>query len=200
MIVVAREGRPPELRDAAPLYGRLRAERTFAGSELNVEGAVAVGDVVRLFQRGNGAPRDGEPAVDATVDLDRRALLRWLDGAGPVPVPRSPVRHDLGSAGEVPYAFTDATIHRGRVVAVAVAEASPDVLRDGRVLGVRVGRWDGEAFAWAAVIEPDGSPSRRKIEGISADPDAPERLWAVTDPDDPARPAELCSVDVAQAW
>ncbi len=48
-----------ELVEASSLYAMLRAERRFSGSEMNMEGAALVGNVVRLFNRGNGAARDG---------------------------------------------------------------------------------------------------------------------------------------------
>ena len=48
------------LFNAHGLYAALHARPDFTGSELNIEGATVVGDALLLFQRGNGAPRDGK--------------------------------------------------------------------------------------------------------------------------------------------
>src|SRR5205085_603494 len=67
------------VRECGALYRRLREHAEFAGGELNVEGAVVVRDVLRLFQRGNGAARDGRPSIDATGDLPLEAFLAYLE-------------------------------------------------------------------------------------------------------------------------
>ena len=45
----------PSLVALPALYARLRAESMFAGSEMNIEGALYIDGVIRLFGRGNGA-------------------------------------------------------------------------------------------------------------------------------------------------
>ncbi|HEX8244150.1 MAG TPA: hypothetical protein VF541_11655, partial [Longimicrobium sp.] len=81
-IVVARglDGAEPQIEivDASALYALLRAETDFAGSELNVEGAAKVGGVLRLFNRGNGAPHGDLRPVNAKCDLALDALHAFL--------------------------------------------------------------------------------------------------------------------------
>lgn len=188
------------VHDASELYAALRARAEFAGSELNVEGAVVLGGVLRLFQRGNGAARDGVEAVNATVDLDVSAFLRWMDG-GPLPALTNVRRYDLGHERGVAYGFTDATTIDSRVLYSAGAEDSPDVIEDGEVLGARIGVLEDQDARWTALLEPDGAPSVAKIEGIVSKSDGDHRrLYAVIDPDDPERPALLCEVALDGPW
>src|SRR5690606_8903131 len=144
----------------------LHGRREFAGSELNIEGAVVVGDALRLFQRGNGAPRDGLMPVDATGDLELAGFLRWLDG-GPVPALERVRQYDLGQVGGVRFGFTDATVlPDGRVAFIAGAEDSPDTYHDGIVVGCRFGVIDGDEVRIGEIVDADGRPSRLKLEGI----------------------------------
>jgi hypothetical protein len=203
-VVVVEPGKRPRIVDASALYAALRACTTFAGSELNVEGAAVIGDSLRLFQRGNGAPRGGLRPTDATCDLDLEALLAYLDDpALPPPVPRSPVEWDLGSIRGCRLTFTDACAGRGGVAFLAAAEASPDAVEDGEVVGVALG-WipEGEGEArWGLVREPDGAPFLGKCEGLAWARGAPVasgriRAWAVVDRDDPDVPSELCALEI----
>jgi hypothetical protein len=193
-IVVLERGHA-RIVDAAPLYAALRARVEFAGSELNVEGAAALGDRVRLFQRGNGAPceRDGArlAPVDATIDLDVAELLAWLDdpGACPVPEPEGAVAWDLGTISGVRLTFTDA-VARGQAMAfLAAAEASPDAIEDGEVVAVAIGYADDRRAGYAVIRERDGAPFLDKAEGLAFDG---EHALVVVDRDDPALPSELC--------
>jgi hypothetical protein len=199
LVVLERGSATGILHDASPFFDGLAASRDFAGSELNVEGAVQIDQKIRFFQRGNGAHREGAAPVNATADVDRDALLAWIDHGGPPPAVENVRRHDLGQIGGVPLAFTDATFLRGDVIFVAVAEASPDATRDGEVVGVRVGRFRGGAVEMLQVVENDGRPTTRKIEGLT--PSAtPGVLHAVVDADDPKRAAEICALTLPPAW
>jgi hypothetical protein len=189
-------GNQPRIVDASSLYAMLRARVDFSGSELNVEGATRVGDRVRLFQRGNGAPRGDLRPVDATGELSIDALLAFVDG-GPTPELQRVVRWDLGvlpsPEGPVRLGFTDATTHEGAVFFLAAAEASPDAVRDGPCAGVALG-----------IIDPDGARMARirdfdlKAEGLAFD--GPREGVLVVDRDDPAAPAELCRFDLIGPW
>lgn len=186
---------------AGALYGRLRACEAFAGSELNVEGATPVGgDRVRLFQRGNGAARDGRTPVDATCDLSLARLLAWLDDPRlEAPAPEAVVQWDLGAIGGVRLTFTDACAGPGGGIAfLAAAEASPDAIEDGVVVGVALGWIPPEGAArWAVIREADGAPFLGKAEGLAWAPgQAGRRALVVIDRDDPDAPSELCSVAV----
>jgi hypothetical protein len=184
--------------DAAPLFEHLRARRDFAGSELNLEGAVVVGDRLRLFQRGNGAVVDGHAAANAVGDLEIAAVLRWLDDGDPSPTLLSVQRVDLGDVRGVPFGFTDATaLPDGRIVFLAGAEDSPDTYRDGEVLGARVGLLEGERVVLAEVVDAAGGKTSLKLEGVDFVGFAPARgieLVVVADMDDPEVPAVIASL------
>ena len=190
--------RDARIVDAAPLYAALREAADFAGSELNVEGAALVGDVVRLFGRGNGAARGDARAVNATCDLDARALLAFLLDGGPPPRPERVAQYALGAIGGVALGFTDAVaLGDGRVAFTAAAEDSPDAVEDGAVGGSAIGVIDaGGAVRWTPIADADGGPLADKAEGIALAADDGARLWVVTDADDPERPAELCEVEL----
>src|SRR5688572_20432885 len=55
-------------------YSALRSTHDFAGSELNIEGAVDVGRHLRIFARGNGAVRGELLPVNATCDIEWPAM------------------------------------------------------------------------------------------------------------------------------
>ena len=56
------------------LYSGLRSSAPFAGSELNVEGAIYLDGRLRLFGRGNGAVRGEVRPVNATCEIEWAAL------------------------------------------------------------------------------------------------------------------------------
>jgi hypothetical protein len=160
----------PRIVDASPLYAALRACTDFSGSELNIEGAATVcGDRVRLFQRGNGAPRDGLVPVNATVDICAEALISWIDDPRKcLPAFEAVVQWDLGAIHGVRLSFTDACAFDGGVAYLAAAEASPNSIDDGEVVGVAFG-WipmEGDA-SWTKIVEADGSPFGGKAEGLA---------------------------------
>jgi hypothetical protein len=176
--------------DASALYLELERHVEFAGAELNVEGAIVVGDVLRLFQRGNGRARPGVPAVNATGDLALRDFVRFLDAGSPSPSLEAIVEYDLGSTGASTYGFTDATVLLdGHVAFLACAEDSPDVTRDGAVSGCRFGIVKGESVRVTDVVDPNGRPVTHKLEGIELRDDG--SFDVVADVDDPLQPALL---------
>ena len=184
------------------LYDALRAERAFSGSELNVEGAIVDGDRLRLFGRGNGAPRDGVLPVNATCELDWTLLLSHLlaPDRHPPPVPASVVRYDLGTLDGVPLGFTDAALWRGGTLYTAAAEESPDAVRDGRVVGSVVGTLDRGATRWAPLTDSSGRLFEGKVEGVVARRDESDRLFIVVDADDPDAGSLLCAVRLRGDW
>jgi hypothetical protein len=188
------------LVSAPAFYRNLRAAAAFAGAELNVEGALARGDALWLLQRGNGAARRGLAPVNATCAIDLAALLAHLDdpAARPAPGPEGVRTYDLGARDGAPLSFTDAVDLGGRAAYVAVAEASPDVTRDGPVSAVALGLLDDRPrYTW--LLDEAGRPLTDKVEGLAADPADPNRLYAVVDRDDADAPAELLHVAVAFA-
>jgi hypothetical protein len=193
-----------QLHDARRLYGLLRATTDFAGSELNLEGAVLLdGGRLRLFQRGNGARRDGLEPVDATVELAWDELRAYLaePQRAPVPALHEIVRYRLGELDGVRLSFTDAAVLGGAVAFTAVAEASPDAVRDGPVSGVALGLLElPNAARWTQLQGLDGRAFTGKAEGLCFDPDRPGRAWVVLDRDDPAAPSELCELELSGPW
>jgi hypothetical protein len=202
-VVVAWPDGRVELRDATPLYTALRSHTDFSGSELNIEGATVVGDRVWLFQRGNGAPMATAQPVDATGQLELAAFVAWLDGRAPLPPLCDVVQYDLGRVEGVRLGFTDAaTLPDGRVAFLAVAEASPDAVRDGEVVACRLGVIDGEDVCTCDVTDARGTAVRWKLEGLEPDETAgsdggPLRLVVVADMDRPQEPAMLGGLHVA---
>jgi hypothetical protein len=185
------------------LYDSLRRERAFAGSELNVEGAIYLGDRLRLFGRGNGEVRDGVRPVNATCDLDWPTLLAHFEAPddSPSPTPTTIVRYELGSLGGVPLTFTDGAVWGDSVLYSAAAEASPDAIRDGRVTGSAIGVMDEAGHArWTPLVDPSGVAFTGKVEGLVAADDAGSLIYAVVDADDPDAASILCTVELRGEW
>jgi hypothetical protein len=199
LVLVDPEGRVRVL--AAPtLYAALRASSSFAGSELNLEGAVAIDGRLVLFQRGNGAASETCAAVDATCSVELTALLAHLLHGAHAPAIERITPFDLGSIEGVRLTFTDATQASGRLVFLAGAEASPNAIDDGVVVGVALGMMgiDGSDARWGRVRERDGSAFLGKAEGLALrHPGLDDgRFWAVTDRDDPDSPSELLAIEL----
>lgn len=209
-VVVVREDEPPALVNAGALYASFREAVAFAGSELNVEGALVVphahGPRLRLFNRGNGAARDGFLPVNATVDLDLAALWDFLHDPDAPPLLLDVAPYHLGMLDGLGLGFTDAALaSSGRLLVTLAAEDSPDATRDGRVAGSALGAVDEadgvpECLRWTPLRTPDGALFGEKVEGLAANPAAPCRVWLAVDPDDPARPAELCVAELSGPW
>jgi hypothetical protein len=183
------------------LYARMRDETDFAGSQMNIEGAVHLGDRVRLFGRGNGAARDGLRPINATCDLDWErfaAHARDPDGITP-PEPTNIVRYGLDALGGVPLGFTDAAWWRGAMLYSAAAEDSPNVVDDGPVHGSAIGIINESGVTrWAPLTDSSGATFDGKVEGILPI-ESGARLFAVVDADDPAAPSQLCTIELRGA-
>ncbi len=186
LVPLAADGRPTgevTIIDLSPLY-RALAKRF---GELNIEGAAASGDKLRLLQRGNGAK-----GVNAIIDLDLagvggalrrgRSLTDLLIGNTRIV--------ELGEVAGVPLSFTDATpLPDGRIVFAASAEASQNTYEDGEVVGSAVGILDAKGH----VERLHPLSQTVKVEGVDASLTANGDidLLLVTDGDDPSRPGEL---------
>jgi hypothetical protein len=195
---------------APELYAALRAETSFSGSELNIEGATVIDEEVLFFQRGNGAPSASLRAVDGTARLALAPLLVYLRAGmapgieRPAPPPLGAiVEWDLGRMNEARLTFTDgACTPRGVVAFLAGAEASPDATRDGPVSAVAIGMLDDRARACelGPILDERGAPFLEKAEGLAFDGSDPSRAFAVTDRDDPVIPSELLELRLGDAW
>jgi hypothetical protein len=196
-VVVVGEGDEVRVVDGAPLYAVLRGNRAFSGSELNVEGAVVIDGALRLFQRGNGAPRDGYAPVDATADLPLVGFLAWLDRGEALRGLRRVVHYDLGEIAGTRAGFTDAALTPdGRVVVLACAEASPDAVRDGAVAGCRFGVVEDDRIRLADIRLDNGQLATCKLEGIEPRPGGAGVFDVVADVDRADQPALLGRLDV----
>lgn len=205
IVVVRRQDEaPPHIAvyAAARFYQILRSTADFAGSELNIEGAAIVGDRLRLFQRGNGAPRGELRPVDATCDLPLDQVLAYIhEPSAPVPTPDTIVQYDLGAIGHCRLTFTDSLFYRGSVLYSASAEDSPDAVLDGPVTGAALGVIDENGLArWALLTNPAGEPMVAKVEGLLPSREQANELWIVVDPDDPHVPCELYRVELHGPW
>lgn len=174
--------------DASDLYAVI--ERTL-GSTPNLEGAVRVGQTLCLFHRAEGR---GHVACNAMLEIA-------LEAETLMPVTVSGVTlFDLGAIGSVALTFTDAASRRdGRIIYLAAAEDTPNAIDDGPVVGAAVGIIEQTRARWTRLLEADGSPSVRKVEGLVLDPEGASG-YVVTDPDDPARPAELARLVLDGPW
>jgi hypothetical protein len=191
-IVVVTPALAVRVVDGAAFYGALEGRRDFVGSEINIEGAIHHGGVLRLFQRGNGATVDGQAALDATLDLPLDAFVAWLDGAGPLPPLGAARAFDLGTFDGVRLTFTDAVaLPDGRVAILAAAEASPDTYHDGAVKGCRLGVIAGDEVHMYDLADAKGAACHVKLEGIELleATAAGLRFFVVADVDDTAVPA-----------
>jgi hypothetical protein len=159
------------------------------GGPPNVEGAIvsARGARLKLFHRGSaGAP-------SGTVDLP----LAVLHGAPPHAL--AVQTFDLGALEGVPLGFTDAALgKRPGTVFVATAEDAPDAIADGAVTGSVIGLIEekgGASARWTRLVSTDGTPYRRKVEGLVVDDDL-GGAWLLTDEDDPDQPAQLLRAEL----
>jgi Family of unknown function (DUF6929) len=191
------------LVDAPELYATLRAAASFAGSDMNIEGAVFVENRIRLFGRGNGLARDGLLPIDATCDLDWPALAAYLQHPRTVapPTPDVIVQYQLGTLDGVRLGFTDAASGHDTLVFSAAAEASPDATRDGPVAGSALGVFDTvEHVRWTVLRDKTGALFGGKVEGVQLSAESPSRAYIVVDRDAPGVPSELCEVELTGPW
>jgi hypothetical protein len=194
-IVVVAPDLSAQLIDASGLYAHLRAQGAFAGSELNIEGALVLGPVLRLLQRGNGASRTGTPARDAFGDLPLAAVLAWLDGNGPHPTLQHIVQVELGDYHGKRLTLTDATqLGTGTLLITASAEASPNAVDDGEVSCSCVGVLREDGFALFPIVDEAGLVLQLKVEGIEPCSAQGTALHVVVDSDDASKPALLGTV------
>jgi hypothetical protein len=182
------EGKPAlDVFDGDAIYGAVQQQLQLAHRP-NIEGGCVLGKKLRLFHRGAG----GRPS--ATIDLP----LRVLNGAAPQILAHC--WYKLGEIAGITLGFTDASvIDETRVLYLAAAENSGDAIADGPVAGSAVGVIDANGARWTRLIEADGRPSLRKVEGLALDPGGLSG-WLLTDPDDPEIPAELCRLQLSGPW
>lgn len=191
------------LHHAPDMYESLREKTDLSGSELNIEGVVMRPEgVLRLFQRGNGAPRGDLKPVNATCDVSWSILWEHLHSGGPPPSIQNVIQYELGQIGGTKLTFTDALCREdGQTLFLATAEDSPDAVRDGEVFGTAIGRLDNKASPrWAPLCEASGDPLRVKAEGIVLSQTSQKRAYVVLDSDTARAPAELLDIELKGPW
>jgi hypothetical protein len=174
----------PRVLDLSPMFEEL--ERHCPA--LNIEGAVVIGDELRLLQRANKKhPQNAIVRYPLPAILDALATGAAIGAIAPAAIGVV----DLGAIERVPLSFTDgASLPDGAMVFTAVAEDTEDTYNDGACLGAAIG-----------VVAPDGTvrllerlDECHKVEGVAARADNNGiHLLLVTDADDPAIPANLFS-------
>jgi hypothetical protein len=175
------------IRDNAALYKCVR-DALELDTRPNIEGAVVVGDRLRVFHRGVG----GRPSAAVELSLGvlrgeqpQALALQWIE---------------LGALDGVPLGVTDvAAIGEKRLALVAAAEDTADAVSDGPIAGSVLGvlATDGPrpVLRWTRLIDADGRPLRRKVEGLVIDADC-RGGWILTDADDAQTLAELCRIEI----
>lgn len=197
----AGEEKPVRIIDAHLFYEGLRQNHAFSGSELNLEGAACLPSGQVLFaQRGNGAPHPDLEPVDATCEVSLSELWAFIDREGSAPAPEIArlTQYELGNVSGVRLTFTDIAAGAGRVLYLAVAEASADSVSDGPVFGVALGLLEGTSGArWTLLRDQRGQAFTGKAEGLLLDAADPAHAFVVLDRDDPFAPAELCTLELS---
>jgi hypothetical protein len=180
--VTWRPGEEPRVIALPRLFEAISAAVLPAGTSLNLEGAVLDGDTVILANRGG----DGGRSPDALIRIEVAAMRALLDDPEGAPLPAFQIeRVGLGELEGCPLHFSDLAPHADGLLYVAVAEATTSFFDDGAVRGSVLGILGGRRL---------GTILADKIEGIAAA--GGDRLWLVTDPDDPTRPGELLDVQL----
>ncbi|PSQ98232.1 MAG: hypothetical protein BRD48_07865 [Bacteroidetes bacterium QS_9_68_14] len=189
------------LIETPAFHGRLRQDRAFAGSGLNVEGAVFMGpERLRLFQRGNADPRGDLQPVDATGDLSWPALKAYLAdpiGTAP-PAIENVIQYELGDLHGVRLTFSDAeALEEG----ITLFSASAENEETGEIVGSVLGIIDADGEArWAELLDEGGEPFEGKVEGLSRKPGETDHVYFVIDSDDADRASRVYEADLDGPW
>lgn len=182
------------------LYAQLRALPEFLRNELNLEGAVLLGDTLRLFQRSNGTLLSGQTAATcASCDLSLAALLAHLRDPSSAPPALHNVQHyDLGTIEGARLTMTDATLlpNQSGLLFAASAERSPNAYDDGEVTGSALGKIDAQGVRLCLLTDEQGNPVRDKAEGVTLCRHDSTRAYVVFDPDDHRVAATLTEVEL----
>jgi hypothetical protein len=175
--------------DLAALYAPLRKKLV----DLNIAGALVVSGELLLLQRGKQGG-----ARSACIHYDWNRIAPWLAGQQPQPPAAKSVQiMQLGSLNGVPLSLTGgAPLQGGAWMFCAVAEQRTDIPGPGSAcVGSAIG-----------IVAPDGTlgpvhalQGNPKVEGIAVQAEGDDWLVTlVTDPGDPALPAQLLRVRLAR--
>lgn len=177
---------------AAPFYDAVDAGIAQFGGTTNVEGLSFAADAVTILHRGPGMGDDR--ARCGILRIPTEHVLRALYDDVPIPVESvkaTPL--DLGELDGERLTWTDGVdVYGVGIVFTAACERTEDVELDGHCIGSVLGLLPRHGqLAWARLLEPDGTPMVRKVEGLAI---AGERAWLVVDADDGDTAAVLVEV------
>lgn len=197
-----KDTRQAEVYEASALYSDLRSAEEFAGSEMNIEGAVFLNEKIRLFNRGNGSSSEKLAPINASCDIDWLSLYTYLiNPEEKPPLIENIIRYELGNLDDLPLGFTDATNCGGKIFFSAAAEDSPDTVTDGRIAGSVLGVIDEHnKIRWTEVRDSSGNRFCTKVEGITFRKNEHNRVFVVVDQDSPNEPSQLCEVELLGDW
>ena len=198
-VVIEQAGqRSARLVHLPALYAALRDHAGFLSSELNLEGAVLMGETLRLFSAATARARPvwSGPAAPPATCLSPRS---WPTSPPPAqaPVPSiEQVRHyDLGRIGDARLTFTDAALRAdGTLLYSASAESSPNAYDDGAVAGSALGVLSEQGARYTLLRDERGALALDKAEGLALRAGRVDQALVVFDPDDRTRPACLAEV------
>ncbi len=164
--------------DFSLLYTYL--EKTFP--DLNIEGAVVEGSVLKIFQRGNGSSRQ-----NAVINLDLKGLTADLENTGIISADHilKTKQYDLGTLENVSLSFTDASLCNDQLFFIAAAEASDSTYEDGKYVGAVLGCINqlGEII-FQKELDCECKPEGLWVE-VNADSNTESyNIYVVTDADD----------------
>ena len=167
---------------AGPFYDAIDAGIARLGGVTNIEGLSFANDAVTILHRGPGV--GDERTRCAVLRIPTEHVLRAL--YEDVAIPSEAVRAapiDLGELDGERLTWTDGVdVYGVGIVFTAACERTADVELDGVCIGSVLGLLPRHGpLAWARLLEPDGSPMIRKVEGLAI---AGERAWLVVDADD----------------
>lgn len=134
--------------------------------ELNIEGAVIIGENIRLFQRGNG-----KLLQNAIIDLQLQSFLH--DELKDLKIKKI----ELGKLNETPLSFTDAALFDNNIYFLAAAERTESTYDDGEFAGAILGQMSLEGKMTKCLPLNISS----KPEGLCINGD---EFFIVTDDDD----------------
>lgn len=195
VITLGADGQPLRAPQSFDLRGLYAPARALLG-EINIEGAMVMGEALVLINR--GARSQG---ANAALWLPLQALQRAAEGRSMPSPDVSITRYSIGLLNGVELSFTDATpLPAGGWMFSAAAEDTDNSVSDGVCVGSVLG-WVDAAGTLRGTRVLAGT---LKVEGIAVDPATAERgldgnlrgltACLVTDADDPAQSAALLRV------
>ena len=158
-------------------------------SDLNIEGSVIVGDLVKLFHRGNGIDQQ-----NFIISLNLKIFLDEIlsDNAVTARSLRGIEKCDLGELSGQKLSFTDAaTESDDRIWYVAVVEGGKSTYFDGEFGGAVIGCIDSKN----KIIRERKLNCPAKPEGLALDIPS-KKFYVVTDPDNRSLRSQLFEGDL----